>query len=54
VVLELLEGKTLLETIQERQGSLLSEQDVKIVMTGLLNGIAHLSRNRVMHRDLKP
>lgn len=53
MVLELLEGKTLLEIIQERKG-IYSDKELNIIMAGLLKGIGHLCKNRVMHRDLKP
>lgn len=43
-----------METLQERKGLGLSEKEIKTVVEGLLRGISHLCKNRVMHRDLKP
>jgi serine/threonine protein kinase len=53
-VLELLEGVTLLQLIQSKPGELLSSKEIKTIMEGLLKGLAHLVKNRVMHRDIKP
>ena len=53
VVLELLAGGQLFNKIQ-RQNGCFRDQQIKHFMAGLLNGIAHLHKNRIMHRDLKP
>jgi serine/threonine protein kinase len=53
VVLELLPGQTLFQTIQERKGNF-SKEEVKTITGGLLAGLSHIHDNRVMHRDLKP
>lgn len=53
VVLELLTGGQLFNRIQLQNGNF-SEQDIKSFMAGFLNGIEHLHKNRIMHRDLKP
>ena len=43
-----------METIQEKRGDHFSTFEIKKVVRGLLNGVEHLCKNRVMHRDLKP
>jgi serine/threonine protein kinase len=53
-VLELLDGQTLLQNLQDRSGGLMPPNEVKKIIEGLLKGLAHLHKNRVMHRDLKP
>ena len=53
VVLELLIGRTLYQVVQERKG-VFSPEEVKYIMGGLLQGLAHMEKHRIAHRDLKP
>uniref|UniRef100_A0A7S1T976 Protein kinase domain-containing protein n=1 Tax=Compsopogon caeruleus TaxID=31354 RepID=A0A7S1T976_9RHOD len=52
LVLELMGGGSLQDRLRHRP--FLSEDDVKLVMRRVLEGLAHLHRNFVIHRDIKP
>ena len=53
MVLELLPGRNLLDRIQENRGQF-STEEVKELISRILDGLAALHRRRIMHRDLKP
>jgi eukaryotic-like serine/threonine-protein kinase len=52
IVMELVEGKTLKEYIEENKP--LSFEKVIHIMTQLTDGIAHAHDNNIIHRDIKP
>ena len=51
MVMELLEGGHLLNKIQDKK---LTEEDIMVMIQGLLEGIQYLHSKDIMHRDLKP
>ena len=53
MVLELLPGRNLLNRIQENRG-VFTPEEVKELMTRIMDGLATLHTQRIMHRDLKP
>ena len=53
VVLEFIEGKQIFEIISEKK-SCWNLEDVKNCIKGLLSGLEHLHKKRIMHRDIKP
>ncbi|KAF3322254.1 phosphoenolpyruvate carboxylase kinase [Carex littledalei] len=54
IVMELCDGPDLLEWIQIRQGTPISEPEVAAVMTSLMLSLATCHRRGVAHRDIKP
>lgn len=54
IVMELCDGPDLLEWIQIRQGTPISEPEVAEVMTSLMLSLATCHRRGVAHRDIKP
>lgn len=53
LILEYLEGGELFKRITESE-ELLSKDEIKNIMKGILEGIDYLSENGILHRDLKP
>ena len=51
MVMELLEGGHLLNRIQEKK---FSDEDVVLIMKGIIKGIEYIHSKEIMHRDLKP
>jgi serine/threonine protein kinase len=52
LVLDLLAGGSLNDLIES--GYFFQENEIKIIMKGLVEALAYMSLNNIMHRDLKP
>ncbi len=53
-VMEIVEGTSLYEEIKKHAQSQYKDEEIKEILSMLINGIAFCASKNIMHRDIKP